>query len=145
MLWKINIEGLIGVFISIIIVVYNYNNYYIKQKEIISFNKQYLEFNKNQVKGLDITSIMNLAISNNEKYNIEKNEKDEYIDDGEYSIKIFLKMKIDGKTYSMEAFEKNGMDEFAQYFGSILFKCTEVTYHEKSGRIATMTFEALQE
>ena len=39
-------------FISIIIVVYNYNNYYIKQKEIISFNKQYLEFNKNQVKGL---------------------------------------------------------------------------------------------
>lgn len=132
-------------FISIIIVVYNYNNYYIKQKEIISFNKQYLEFNKNQVKGLDITSIMNLAISNNEKYNIEKNEKDEYIDDGEYSIKIFLKMKIDGKTYSMEAFEKNGMDEFAQYFGSILFKCTEVTYHEKSGRIATMTFEALQE
>lgn len=132
-------------FISIIIVVYNYNNYYIKQKEIISFNKQYLEFNKNQVKGLDITSIMNLAISNNEKYNVEKNEKDEYIDDGEYSIKIFLKMKIDGKTYSMEAFEKNGMDEFAQYFGSILFKCTEVTYHEKSGRIATMTFEALQE
>lgn len=132
-------------FISIIIVVYNYNNYYIKQKEIISFNKQYLEFNKNQVKGLDITSIMNLAISNNEKYNVEKNEKDEYIDDGEYSIKIFLKMKIDGKTYSMEAFEKNGMDEFAQYFGSILFKCTEVTYHEKSGRIAMMTFEALQE
>jgi len=132
-------------FISIIVVVYNYNNYYIKQKEIISFNKQYLEFNKNQVKGLDITSIMNLAISNNEKYNVEKNEKDEYIDDGEYSIKIFLKMKIDGKTYSMEAFEKNGMDEFAQYFGSILFKCTEVTYHEKSGRIATMTFEALQE
>ena len=60
-------------FISIIIVVYNYNNYYIKQKEIISFNKQYLEFNKNQVKGLDITSIMNLAISNNEKYNVEKN------------------------------------------------------------------------
>ena len=132
-------------FISIIIVVYNYNNYYIKQKENIIFNKQYLEFNKNQVKGLDITSIMNLAISNNEKYNVEKNEKDEYIDDGEYSIKIFLKMKIDGKTYSMEAFEKNGMDEFAQYFGSILFKCTEVTYHEKSGRIATMTFEALQE
>ena len=132
-------------FISIIIVVYNYNNYYIKQKEIISFNKQYLEFNKNQVKGLDITSIMNLAISNNEKYNVEKNEKDEYIDDGEYSIKIVLKMKIDGKTYFIEAFEKNGMDEFAQYFGSILFKCTEVTYHEKSGRIATMTFEALQE
>ena len=40
---------------------------------------------------------------------------------------------------------RNGMDEFAQYFGSVLFKCNEVTYHEKSGRIATMIFEALQE
>ena len=131
--------------ISIIVVVYNFNNYYAKQREVINFNKTYLEYDKDEVKGLDVTSMMNLAINNNEKYSIEKNDKDEYIDDGEYSIKIFLIMKIDGKTYPMEAFEKNGMEEFAQYFGGVIFKCNEVTYHEKNGRIATMTFEALQE
>lgn len=131
--------------IAILVVVYNFNNYYSKQKEVISFNKQYLEYNKDEVKGLDITSLMNLAISNNTKYNVARNSKNEFIDDGNYSIKIYLKMKIDGKTYPMEAFEKRGMDEFAQYFGSVLFKCNEVVYHEKSGRIAIMTFEALQE
>ena len=58
--------------ISIIVVVYNFNNYYAKQREVINFNKTYLEYDKDEVKGLDVTSMMNLAINNNEKYNIEK-------------------------------------------------------------------------
>lgn len=131
--------------ISLLVILYNYNNLNSKQKEIISFNNKYLEFNKDEVKGLDITTVMNRAINDNEKNNIQRNENEEFIENEENSIKIFLKMKIDGKTYSMEAFEKRGMDEFAQYFGGVVFKCIDVTYHKNSGRIATMTFEALQE
>ena len=126
--------------ILLLVILYNYNNFNSKQKEIISFNNKYLEFNKDEVKGLDITTI-----NDNEKNNIQRNENEEFIEDEENSIKIFLKMKIDGKTYSMESFEKRGMDEFAQYFGGVVFKCIDVTYHKNSGRIATMTFEALQE
>lgn len=92
--------------IAILVVVYNFNNYNSKQKEVISFNKQYLEYNKDEVKGLDVTSLMNLAISNNTKYNIARNQKNEFIDDDSYSIRIYLTMKIDGNTYPMEAFEK---------------------------------------
>ena len=105
--------------ISILVVVYNFNNYNSKQKEVTNFNNQYLEYNKDEVKGLDVTSLMNLAISNNTKYNIARNQKNEFIDDDSYSIRIYLKMKIDGNTYPMEAFEKkrNG------WVCSIFWKC----------------------
>ena len=65
--------------ISILVVVYNFNNYNSKQKEVTNFNNQYLEYNKDEVKGLDVTSLMNLAISNNIKYNIARNQKNELI------------------------------------------------------------------
>ena len=60
--------------ISLLVILYNYNNLNSKQKEIISFNNKYLEFNKDEVKGLDITTVMNRAINDNETNNIQRNE-----------------------------------------------------------------------
>ena len=51
--------------ISLLVILYNYNNFNSKQKEVISFNNKYLEFNKDEVKGLDITTVMNRAINDN--------------------------------------------------------------------------------
>ena len=45
-------------------------------------------------------------------------------------------------TYKMERITNLGMESFIAYFGEVGFKCTDIKYHEKTGRVASMTFEA---
>lgn len=127
--------------IAIGVVGLNYKDYEIKKIDNNLFNSTYEEYNKTNLNGLDITTIMNKAISNNEKYKIPKDEKNLYILDDEYSIIIYVKMVKDEPAYRMERFSEVGINDFIRYFGEINFKCTELTYHEKNGRIASMTFE----
>ena len=42
----------------------------------------------------------------------------------------------------MEKINAVGVEAFVQNFGIIEFKCTEVKYHKKTGRISEMTFES---
>ena len=51
-------------------------------------------------------------------------------------------MIINETTYRMERINSLGMNSFVAYFGQVSFKCTDVKYHEKTGRISSMTFEA---
>ena len=44
----------------------------------------------------------------------------------------------------MENINKLGMDSFTSYFGVIKFKCTNISYHEETSKIASMTFESTQ-
>ncbi len=130
--------------IVVLIIVVNFNSYQKNMRQVLNFNKQYEEYNKEEVPGVDITTLINKAISNNEKYQISKDENGLYVDDGKYSIKIYITMIINGKTYPMESINKLGMESFTNYFGVINFKCTNITYHEETSRIATMTFESVQ-
>lgn len=120
----------------------SYKDYEIKNIDNNLFNSTYEEYNTNNLNGLDITTIMNKAISNNEKYEIPKDENGVYILDDEYSIIIYVSMVEDEPAYRMERFIKAGMNDFTRYFGEVGFKCIDVTYHEKNGRIASMTFNA---
>lgn len=135
---------LLTCFIVILIITVNFNNYQKQQRQIKSFNMQYEEYNKEEVSGVDITTLINKAISNNEKNNIAKDENGFYIENEENSIKIYITMIINGKTYPMESINKLGMKAFTSFFGEIKFKCTGITYHEKTSQIATMTFESIQ-
>jgi preprotein translocase subunit SecG len=140
------IVSLISIFLIIIIIIMiNYNNYKNQQKKIEKFNSEYEYYNKDDLTGVDITTIINKAINNNEKYGIKKDDDGLYIDDGQDSIKIYVSMIINGKTYPMESINSLGMEYFTNYFGVINFKCTSITYHEQSSKIATMTFESTQE
>ena len=143
---KKNFAILIVVLIVVAIVVFvKFKNLQMDKQEIAKFNSQYELYNADDLNGLDITTVINKAISNNEKYELQKDENGYYILDDEYSVEILVKMYINEKTYPMERIESLGMSSFAAYFGEVGFKCTDVKYHEKTGRIASMIFEATEE
>ncbi len=121
---------------------FKYKDYQTKKREIESFNSQYELYNKEEVNGLDVISIINKATSNNEKYEIAKDEKGLYILDEENSIEIYVTLELDEITLRMEKIISSDITNFVRHFGEIDFKCSEVTYHEKTGKIATMTFTA---
>ncbi len=113
-----------------------------KKKEILAFNKEFEYYTEKSILGTDITTLMNRATNNNEKFNIPKDTNGNYLEDGEKSIKIYIKMKFTNSTYPMENFYKAGISEFTKYFGDIYFKNVEILYN-KNGRISSMTFEEI--
>ena len=131
-------------FIVIIIIVVNFNNTQKVVREIKKINSQYEFYNKENLSGIDITTVINKAINHNEKYKVEKDENGIYINNKQNSIHIYVTMIINNKTYPMESINKLGMKDFTNYFGEIKFKCTNISYHEQTGKIATMTFESIQ-
>ena len=130
--------------IVVLAIVVNFNNYQKNQRQIDNFNREFEEYNKEDVPGVDITTLINKAISNNEKYGVQKDENGLYINDGKNSIQIYITMIINGQTYPMENINKLGMDSFTSYFGVIKFRCTNISYHEETSKIASMTFESTQ-
>lgn len=118
-----------------------YKNFRQEKLEIAKFNLDYEEYNKDNLNGLDITTVINRATSNNEKNFVEKDSDGLYNLEDENCIEIYIKMIINNTVYRMERINSLGINSFTEYFGEVRFKCVEVTYHE-NGKIATMTFEA---
>lgn len=138
---KKTIVVILSILLTIIICIYmNYKQFIIAQNTSNKFNSDYEFYNKEAILGTDITTLINKAIDNNEKYSISKDENGIYISDNKYSIKIYVYMIISDETYPMESIVKTGLTEFTKYFGEVNFKCTDVKYHQSTGRIAEMTF-----
>ena len=112
--------------------------------ETKKFNAGYEFYNKDDLCGIDITTVINKAIDNNEKYEIQKDSSGAYIPDNEYSVNIYVTMIINNKTYPMESIKEIGMESFTEFFGEVKFKCTDIEYHEKTGRISKMIFESME-
>lgn len=132
-------------FIITFVIIFNFKNVHKKNEEITKFNANYELYNSQNLNGLDIITVINKAISNNEKYEIPKDKDGLYILDDEYSIEVYVTMIINEKTYRMERINDLGINSFVAYFGEVSFKCTDVKYHEKTGRISSLTFEATEE
>lgn len=131
------------IFISIIIVLsVNLINVQKQQMEVLKFNNEYEFYNKSNLYGIDITTVINKAVNNNEKYEIPKDERNRYKEDEKYSIKVQIKMKSNDKTYDMEQIYILGTEKFIALFGDVTFKCTNIEYHSKTGRISKMIFES---
>lgn len=130
------------VFIILIVFFYNYIQYQREELSINNFNQQYLEYNKDNLYGTDITTVINKAVNNNEKYKIQKDENGLYKEDENYSIKIYINLEEEGSIYPMESFYKVGITDFTKYFGELKFKCIKTEYKE-NGRISTMYFKAI--
>ena len=132
-------------FLIILVGIYaKYKELLVKQTEAQKFNRDFEFYQKDSILGTDITTIINKAIDNNEKWKIPKDEKGLYLADHQNSIKIYVYMLINETTYPMESLKKSGLDEFTRYFGDITFQCTDVKYHKTTGKIAEMTFAARQ-
>lgn len=127
--------------VGILLFSYNYIQYENIQADVKKFNKVFLEYNRENLYGTDITTVINKAMDNNEQYKIKKDKSGAYIPDDLYSTNIYINLDKEGSTYPMESFYKVGINEFTRYFGELKFKCTKVNYHE-NGRVKEMFFQA---
>lgn len=128
------------------IVVINVNNNAQAEKEKLNYNKEFEFYNKESVLGTEITTIINKAIDQNIKHEVEKDSSGFYINNGTNSIHInvsFEAIADNDKIYKMEELEQKGLEQFNSLFGNSYYKCTAVTYHESTGLIETMTFKAI--
>lgn len=101
-------------------------------------NSEYEEYAEGKINGLDITTIINKAISHNENKLIEKDAEGNYVDSDD---RILIYVTFNKKTYRMERLYKVGIEPFIEYFGNVEFSCVDKQYHD-SGLISSMTFEA---
>lgn len=127
------IFSIIGLLITV-----NTTNRLIKQE-----NSEYEYYLNKEIYGTDLISIINKAINQNEKNDIQKDENGHYIENAEDSIKIYVKMLITEKEYLMEQIYNNDITKFVSNFNLIKFKCTSIEYHKNTGKISRMTFEEL--
>lgn len=134
---------LLLVIVSVVVVI-QFQNAQKLEKEIQKYNMEYEEYNTTDLNGLDITTIINKAVNSNEKNEIAKEENGFYIDNGQNSIIIEIKMIINGKTYRMEQINELGIGSFTEYFAEVNFDCTKVEYHKETGKISYMLFEATE-
>ena len=115
-------------------------------RHVKQLNSEYEYYLGKQVYGLDLATLINKAINQNEHNQIPKNEKGYYIENDENSIKIEVKIlsaENTEKTYSMEVFYNNDITRFVDNFNLIYFKCSIIDYHKKTGQISKMVFEEL--
>lgn len=111
------------------------------KKVITKENLEYEKYLNNNFHGTDVITLINKAISSNEKNNVSKDEKGFYISNNKNSIKIDLVMITDWEkeettTYKMESISKVGITEFIKNFNTVEFKCTKKEYHSQTGKIA---------
>ena len=140
---KQNITLIITIVI-VVLVLFSYKliEYKAEVNNINSFNKTFLEYNRNNLHGTDITSAINKATNHNEKSKIKKDESGNYIPDDQKSIKIFVKFEEEGQSFPMEKLMKVGIQDFTKYFGELSFECKNVVYHD-NGNVSEMYFEAI--
>ena len=125
---------IIGIFLIVIIIIASFVTWYsnnLKEiEEIKKFNGEFEEYLNKEVTGVDLTTIINKALENNNKYKVKKDSKGVYVDDEKNSIEIIIKPLKEGNSFPMEAFEKVGMKEFTKNFGSAIFKASKIEYHK---------------
>lgn len=140
-------KNIIIILILIVVAVTAFTTWYLQasniKKEVSNYNSEYEKIYQNgKINGVDLTTIINKAVDNNEKYSIGKDENNVYIDDGIYYTEIYIKIVENKDAYPMEAIQEVGLSEFTRLYGSLNFECTKTEYHE-NGRISKLTFEII--
>ena len=103
-------------------------------------NQQYEQYLKKEIYGTDVMSLINKAIDNNEKNNVSKDKKQNFIENDKNSIIIEIIMITNEAnqkttTYRMETINKVGIAEFISNFNTAKFKITNIQYHKQTGKI----------
>lgn len=115
-----------------------------EKSELKKENAEYEEYLNKEVLGTELASLISKVIDKNEKNNVQKDDKKYYIDNGNNSIKIDLKMTTIDKTYPMEEIYNKEIAKFVQNFNLIEFKCTNIEYHKKTGKVSKLIFEEIE-
>ena len=139
---KKHIGIIIFIFIMIILICFVGLHMNVQQKKnILQDNQQYEEYLADEIYGTNVVTLINKAMSNNEKNHVVKDEKGFYRNNNQNSILIDVVMitneeKEETTTYKMEAISKVGVTEFIRNFNTVTFTCTKKEYHKQTGKIA---------
>ncbi len=115
-----------------------------QKKTVLQENLEYEQYLNKEILGTDLATLISKVVDKNEKNQVKKDENGYYIDNGENSIKIDLKMTTIDKTYPMEEIHNNKIVKFVQNFNLVKFKCINIEYHKKTGKISKLIFEELE-
>ena len=117
-------------------------NYRMKLQEAQKINNEYKSYYEAQILSTELVSIMNRTQDVNTKNEVEKDSEGLYIDNEDDSIKMYLKLKYkdDYSTIEIEKILDDGIENFIKSYSTASFKCTEITYHEKTGNVKALTF-----
>ena len=128
-----------AVIAAITYVIYNYR---IEMQEAQKISNEYKSYYQAKMLGTELVSIMNKTEDTNAKNKIEKDSEGLYIDNGKNSIKVYVKLiyKEDYTTIETEKILNNGIENFINSYSTADFECTEITYHEKTGNVKSLTF-----
>lgn len=133
----------ISIAIATLALIYGYFTYNDNIKTIKQENAVYEEYYQKEIYGADLATVINKAINSNETNYIEKDNKGAYIENNTNSIKIDIHILDNDTTYNMETFYNNGIDKFVENYNIIQFKCTNIEYHNNTGKIKYMLFEQI--
>lgn len=122
---------------------YLYYNYQSNLNKIAEINQKYQKYDGKSFRGTELISIINQIVDENKKNNIQKDEKNEYIENDTNSIKAQIYFKDNDKTYLMEKIYFSGIENFAKNYSSQAFKCTKIEYHEKTNLVKYIYFEQI--
>ena len=139
------------ILIILVVVLANYYNYKAKYTEIKEFNLQYEVYLDKEIYGTEIATVINKAVDNNEKNEVEKEEEESdgktyyfYKPNDKNSIKVDVKIIDNNITYQMESLYQGEITKFVQYYNSVLFKCTKIEYNS-AGKVSYLLFEQISQ
>lgn len=145
---------IIGIVILILaIILGNYYSYKAQKAELNNFNLQYEAYLEKTIYGTEIATVINKAVDNNEKNEVEKEQiendgKTYYFykqnDINSIKVDVQVKYKNDNRIYKMESLYQGEITRFVQNYNSVLFKCTKIEYN-KAGKVNYLLFEQISE
>lgn len=138
------------IFFAVIIVIISgisliYFNYKAEYNMAKRSNMEFEKYLNKEVDGMEVATAINKAIDNNQKYEIQKNNKGIYLSDNENSISIEIKMTDNDSIYQMETIYNSGIQNFINYYGNIKFKCVNIKYHSSNNKVKYLLFEQMSE
>lgn len=134
---------LVIVLIIVASVGYIYLNYKATYYEAQKINSQYEGYKDKEIFGTDLATLINKAVDDNIRNDIEKEDTGLYKNNGQDSIRIDILFTDDNEVHSMEEIYNTGTDTFMQYYNQIRFECTKIDHHSKTGRVSYMYFEQI--
>ena len=135
------ILAILAIIIATISYLYMTNkaNYEMAQKQ----NVQYESYYQQEIYGPDLATLINKAVDDNNKNDVEKTKKGKYIENTTNSINIDIKFTDDNTIHAMEEIYNGGISTFIQYYNQIKFKCTKIDYHASTHKVKYMLFEQI--
>lgn len=134
---------LIVILIIVFYITYLYLDYKADVNSAKFENIKYEKYLNKEVYGNGVASIINRAVDNNIREEVQKDSNGIYIDNQKTSINVQIKFLDNDKTYNMEALYNDGMDNFIKYYNQIKFKCTKIDYHKETNKVKYMLFEQI--